>query len=68
MISYRKFFYIVMIIAFIMGCASSAKEQKKAAVEPSGTIHLDEWQFMAMIEGDYGHGTLSYNNKFINSR
>ena len=63
MISYRKFFYIVMIIAFLMGCASSAKEQKKAAAEPSGTIHLDEWQFMAMIEGDFGHGTLSYNDK-----
>ena len=63
MISYRKFFYIVMIIAFIMGCASSGKEQKKQRFEPSGIIHLDEWQFMAMIEGDFGHGTLSYNDK-----
>jgi len=60
---YRKFFYIVMIIAFIMGCASSGKEQKKAEVQPSGTIHLDEWQFMAIVSGQFGHGTLAYNNK-----
>jgi len=63
MSSYRKIFYIVLIIAFIMGCASSGKEQKKAEVQPSGTIHLEEWQFMALIEGDFGHGTLAYNNK-----
>ena len=63
MTSYRKFLYIVMIIAFIMGCASTGKEQKKAEGEPSGTIHLEEWQFMAMISGDFGHGTLDYNDK-----
>ena len=60
---YRKFFYIVMIIAFIMGCASSGKEPKKAEVLPSGTIHFEEWQFMAILSGDFGHGTLAYNNK-----
>lgn len=63
MSKYRKFSYALMIIAFIMGCSSSAKEQKKAEAQPSGTIHLEEWQFMAMIEGDFGHGTLSFNNK-----
>ena len=40
MSSYRKIFYILMIIAFIMGCASSGKEPKKAEVPPSGTIHF----------------------------
>jgi len=63
MTSYRKIFYMLMIIALIMGCASSGKEQKKAEVPPSGTIHFEEWQFMAIIEGDFGHGTLAYNNK-----
>ena len=60
---YRKFFYMLMIITFIMGCASSGKEQKKADVPASGTIHFEEWQFMAILEGDFGHGTLAYNNK-----
>ena len=32
-------------------------------MEPSGTIHLSEWEFMAIVEGDFGHGTLAYNNK-----
>ena len=63
MSKYRKFFYALMIIAFVMGCASSGKEQKKEEAEPSGTIHLDEWQFMAMISGDFGHGTLSFKDK-----
>jgi hypothetical protein len=63
MSSYRKIFYILMIITFIMGCASSGKEQKKAEVPPSGTIHLEEWQFMAILSGDFGHGTLAYNDK-----
>jgi hypothetical protein len=52
-----------MIIALIMGCASSGKEQKKAEVPPSGTIRLDDWQFMAILSGDFSHGTLAYNNK-----
>ena len=60
---YRKIFYILMIIAFIMGCASGGKEHQKAEVPPSGTIHFDEWQFMAILSGDFGHGTLDYNNK-----
>jgi hypothetical protein len=63
MSNYRKIFYIFMIVAFIMGCASGGKEQKKAEIQPSGTIHLSEWEFMAILEGDFGHGTLAYNNK-----
>jgi len=63
MIRYRNFFYVLMIVAFIMGCATGGKEQKKAAVQPSGTIHLSEWEFMAILEGDFGHGTLAYNNR-----
>ena len=41
----------------------AVKNKKKAEVQPSGTIHLEEWQFMAILEGDFGHGTLAYNNK-----
>jgi len=63
MSNYRRIFYVLMIVALIMGCASGGKEQKKAAMEPSGTIHLSEWEFMAIIEGDFGHGTLAYNDK-----
>ena len=63
MSNYRKIFYMLMIIALIMGCASSGKEPQKTEMQPSGTIHLDEWQFMAIVEGDFGHGTLAYNDK-----
>lgn len=62
MSSYRKIFYVLMIVVLIMGCASGGK-QKKAEIPPSGTIHLAEWEFMAILEGDFGHGTLAYNNK-----
>jgi len=30
---------------------------------PSGTIHFEEWQVMAILGGDWGHGTLGYNGK-----
>jgi len=60
---YRRTFYILVIFALIVGCASSGKEQKMVEDQPSGTIHLEEWQFMAMIEGDFGHGTLAFNDK-----
>jgi hypothetical protein len=63
MSSYRKIFYMLMIIALIMGCASSGKEPQKAEVPPSGTIHFEEWQFMAILSGEFGHGTLAYDNK-----
>jgi len=63
MSKFRNIFYLVVILALIMGCASGAKEQKKAEAQPSGTIHLEEWEFMAILEGDWGHGTLSYNDK-----
>jgi hypothetical protein len=52
-----------MIVAFIMGCASDGKVQKKTEFQPSGAIHLSEWELMAIVEGDFGHGTLAYNNK-----
>jgi len=63
MSNYRKIFYLLVILALIMGCASGGKTQKKAEMQPSGTIHLEEWEFMAILEGDFGHGTLAYNNK-----
>jgi len=63
MSNFRKIFFLLAIVALIMGCASTGKEQKMAEMQPSGTIHLEEWQFMAMISGDWGHGTLDYNDK-----
>ena len=24
---------------------------------------MEEWQFMAIVSGQFGHGTLAYNNK-----
>jgi hypothetical protein len=36
---------------------------QKPAEAPSGSIHFEEWQFMAMLAGNEGHGTLGYNGK-----
>jgi hypothetical protein len=30
---------------------------------PSGTIHWEGREFMALLEGQWGHGTLAYNGK-----
>jgi hypothetical protein len=32
-------------------------------MQPSGTIHLEEWEFMAILEGDFDHGTLDCNDQ-----
>jgi hypothetical protein len=61
---------ILFIIAMVFGCASTqsskstpAATQSQSGEFPSGSIHFEEWQFMAMLEGDRGHGTLGYNGK-----
>ena len=65
-----KFVAVLFIIAMVFGCASS-KSSKTAATgaeqkpteAPSGTIHFESYQFMAILEGGWGHGTLGYNGK-----
>ena len=61
---------VLFIIAMVFGCASSkssttaATEPKQEPTEaPSGTIHFEAYQFMAILEGGWGHGTLAYNDK-----
>jgi hypothetical protein len=70
MSKFTKFVAVLFIIAMVFGCASS-KSSKTAATgaeqkpteAPSGSIHFEEWQVMAMLGGDWGHGTLGYNGK-----
>ena len=61
---------ILFIIAILFGCASSksstttaAGAEQKPAEAPSGSIHFEETQMMAILSGDWGHGTLGYNGK-----
>lgn len=57
---------ILLIIAVAFGCASKSTTtgaKSQTAEDASGTIHFEEWQFMAILAGDWGHGTLGYNGK-----
>ena len=61
---------ILFAIAVVFGCASTKSSTttatgaaQKPAEAPSGSIHFEEWQFMAMLAGNEGHGTLGYNGK-----
>jgi hypothetical protein len=47
---------MLFIIAVVFGCASSKEP-------PSASIHFEEWQFMAMLGGDWGHGTVGFNGR-----
>ena len=67
---FTKFVTVVFIIALVFGCASSKSTttsttgaEQKPTEAPSGTIHFEAYQFMAILEGGWGHGTLAYNNK-----
>jgi hypothetical protein len=48
---------ILFIVVLLSGCASSQKEM------PSGSIHFEEWQFMAILGGDWGEGSVGFNGK-----
>ena len=57
---------ILFAIAVVFGCASSKSStttatgaEQKPTEAPSATIHLEEWHVMAMLGGDWGHGTLA---------
>jgi hypothetical protein len=70
MSKFTKFVAILFIIAMVFGCASSKSStttatgaEQKSAEAPSGSIHFEEWQVMAILGGNWGHGTLGYNGK-----
>jgi len=57
--NYRKLAFVFTIIGlFLMGATVSVAEEK-----PSGTIHLEEEQFMIILGGDSGSGTLGFKGK-----
>ena len=66
--NFAKLAVALFVIATVLGCASSksSKTEETAAAPaelPSGTIHFEEWQLMAILGGDWGHGTLGYDGK-----
>ena len=70
MSKFTKIAAILFIIAILFGCASSKSSTTKAtgaepkpAGAPSGTIHFEGYQFMAILEGGWGHGTLAFKDK-----
>jgi hypothetical protein len=62
MSKFIKIVTVLFAIAMIFGCASTGKDQKAAEL-PSGSIHIEEWEVLAIAETQWGHGTLGYNGK-----
>ena len=68
--NFTKIVAVLFIVAMVFGCASS-KSSKSTSTDvksqtgewPSGSIHFEEWQVMAILAGNWGHGTLGYNGK-----
>jgi len=64
-----KLAVILLIIAMAFGCSSTNGSKSNTAAKsqsgewPSGSIHFEEWQFMALLADNEGHGTLGYNGK-----
>jgi hypothetical protein len=57
---------ILFAMAVVFGCASSKTSTGKTELPtgaPDGTIHWEGEEFMAILEGQWGHGTLAYNGK-----
>ena len=70
MSKFTKFLAVLFVIAMVFGCASSKSSAPAATATesqtgewPSGSIHFEEWQVMAILAGNWGHGTLGYNGK-----
>jgi len=70
--NFTKFVSVLFIIAMVFGCASSKSSttapaatgaEQKPTEAPSGSTHFEEWQVMAILSGNWGHGTLGYNGK-----
>jgi len=53
---------IAVVFVGALSKTATGAEQKPTEA-PSATIHLEEWHVMAMLGGDWGHGTLGYNGK-----
>ena len=70
MSKFTKILAVIFVIALVFGCASS-KSSKTAATgaepkpteTPSGSIHWEGKEFMAIIDVGWGHGTLAFNDK-----
>ena len=70
MSKFTKILAVIFVIALVFGCASS-KSSKPAATgtepkpteTPSGSIHWEGKEFMAIIDVGWGHGTLAFNDK-----
>ena len=70
MSKFTKSVAVLFIVAMVFGCASSKSTaptvtgaEQKPSGAPSGTIHWEGKEFMAILEGQWGHGTLAYNGK-----
>ena len=68
--NFTKMAVILLIIAVAFGCSSTNTSKSTTTATdpqtgewPSGSIHFEEWQVMAILGGDWGHGTLGYNGK-----
>jgi hypothetical protein len=57
---------ILIITALVFVCVSTQPSfgaEQKPTEAPSGSIHFEETQVMAILGGDWGHGTLGYQGK-----
>ena len=57
---------LLIIIALAFGCAStktSTSKPEEPTGSPSGTIHWEGKEFMAILETQWGHGTLAFNGQ-----
>ena len=67
---FTKFVAVLFIIAMVFGCASSKSStttatgaEPKPTETPSGTMHWEGKEFMAILDVGWGHGTVDFNGK-----
>ena len=70
MSNFKKLAAILFIIAMVFGCASSKSSkttatgaEPKATETPSGTIHWEGKEFMAILDVGWGHGTIDFKGQ-----
>jgi len=68
--NFLKVAAILFTIVMLFGCASSQSSttaatgaEPKSTETPSGSIHWEGKEFMAIIDVGWGHGTLAFNDK-----
>jgi hypothetical protein len=59
---YKKFATGFFIMVFLTGCATTGTDQKETKIA-SGSIHVTEWQVMALGAIQWGDGALGYQGK-----